>query len=106
MPQLSGLGLRDTGNIQVKRHTTDENHNVFSNDWAGFHWTYFDTRKTPFFPDTLSKSYTQCIQPILVDKTSSQCVGSQTVTDAQSVAGAQYNQRTAFDVQLLLPVKC
>lgn len=102
--QLSGLGLWDTGSVQVKKHPTDENHmGRFTNDWAGFHWTYFDARKTPFFADTQSKSYTQCIQPILVDKTSSQCVGSQTAANAQAAAEPQFNQRTALDVQLLLP---
>jgi pimeloyl-ACP methyl ester carboxylesterase len=100
--EVSGLGLWDTGNVQVKKYTTDENHNIFSNDWAGFHWTYFDTRKTPFASKTSSKSYNQCLQPILIDN-ASQCIGSQLAVTQPSTVEVLYGQRTAFDVSLLLP---
>ena len=99
---VSGLGLPGTGTVQVRAHTTDENHNVFSNDWAGFHWTYFDGRKTPLSPDTRSKSYNECIAPILVNK-ANQCVSSQTAANVQATAEPQFNQRTALDARLLLP---
>ena len=65
----SGAGLAGVG----VTHTTDENHNLFGN--TDYQWDYFGVRHTVGMTDTHSKSYTQCLQPMLINR-AAQCTPS------------------------------
>ena len=72
----SGIGgaLTVNPNVQFNRHTNDENHNIFGIG-ALYDWPYFGPR-WDLLTSTDSKTYTECLKPVLVD-------GAQTTCPAQ-----------------------
>jgi formylglycine-generating enzyme required for sulfatase activity len=95
--QFSGLGLPGVG----QEFPTDENHGPFGKIFT-FNWSYFGKRKT-FGHDELSKSYTECLKPILLDKTRDTCQSNLDTTLANTPAFTETNQRTPLEYAPLLP---
>jgi formylglycine-generating enzyme required for sulfatase activity/pimeloyl-ACP methyl ester carboxylesterase len=97
VPTNSGNGL--SGNVH--RLTTDENHNGYGN--SSISWDYFGDRKT-FVDITDSKSYTQCMKPILVDGTSGECISSgMRVVESTTDYIPELPERTPLAANDLLP---
>ena len=98
--QSSGLGLPGV----IQGFPTDENHNVFGTD--EYRWTYLDTRIT-LGNEEKSKTYTQCIKPILVDKTQTSCHPSAylNITTEESLLLDEPKQRTPIEYNQLLPAE-
>jgi len=104
VPTGSGLGLWNSNGAHVQRYATDEVHmGMFANDLQGYHWTYFDTRKTPLSADAHSMSYTDCIYPFLMDRVSKCNTYIPADADLHNAAQTAPNQRTALVVTQILP---
>ncbi|RMG97543.1 MAG: alpha/beta fold hydrolase, partial [Chloroflexi bacterium] len=96
VPQWSGVGLSGP----VITFQTDENHNAFGNNQ--YNWTYF-SHQSPGLPLNDSRSYTECIQKILVDSPAGNCGQSGLRYAATNDVGSQLSQHTPVFYETLLP---
>lgn len=80
VPTSSGRGIFLSGISE--RWETDENHGNFSNE--AYHWTYFDPRITAGQNVGESRSYQECLKPILVDGENN-CIANNALNIPESV---------------------
>ena len=99
--QSSGAGLPSNNSVLVHKHYTDENHNEFGGIY--YDWTYFDARRSINYYEW-SKSYTECIKPVLVDPISAGCgsIGSLELTSANELEPV-LNGQVPLEFKTLLP---
>jgi hypothetical protein len=93
VPTLSGIGI-----LGSDPYVTDENHNVFGNTLIN--WSYF-VRKTPLLAETQSKSYTECLRPLLL-RQKSDC-SALNVLDATIQTDPTLSEHVPIESGILLP---
>ncbi len=94
----SGLGLADTGG-QVHAYATDENYSLLFSSPSGYVWTYFNARQTPQLATADSRSFSECLRPILL--LNQDLCASLPAAPAAPESSAW--QRTAMDHQFIQP---
>ena len=94
-----GDSLTVNPHVWLNRYTNDENHNIFGTG-ALYDWPYFGPRWN-LLTWTNSKTYAECLRPVLVEGTQTTCAS--TVRAASAADASPAFSRTPFEGGTLLP---